>query len=290
MNAIQSIFKLVNHPENTGKIFQTIGRVCWWKCNQLFFHMPVIATLLDKTKIICDPNSSYGSYVIYARYPEPVEMSFFEKYLQPQDVVVDVGANIGAWSLIAATKANKGKIYAFEPTKVVETLQQNSVLNNFTNIEIFTEVVSDKNGFEYFSEPSELEISHISTKKKGSKKLKAVTLDTVFSSRKRNHVIDILKVDVEGAELKIFNGAKKLFNTQRLQLVLFEFGKKSAQYGYTFEDIYAFFEKYKFDLYAFTNNKLRRIPSSFAITTTENVVAVRRNSNAYKRIKKFLKR
>lgn len=288
MTIIQSFIKILNHPENQGRPLRTMGRVGWWKLNQLFFHLPAIVTLVDDTQIICEPASSYGSYVVYARYPEPLEMSFFEHYLRATDVVVDVGANIGAWSLIAATKSPQGTIIAFEPTPVANKLRANLRLNNFTNVEVRSEVVSNKDGFEQFSIPKESEISHITTSKKGSRKLKAMTLDTLIAQHHQIKKIDFLKIDVEGAEMKVLQGARKLFAKQKIELVLFEFGKKAANFGYTFADMYTFFDSQKFDLYEFVGNSLQPITSQFASTTTENIVAVLRHSTASKRLKKFI--
>src|SRR5438132_1173982 len=116
MNLLHQFRVVINHPNNKGKTPLTLGRLAWWKLNQLFFHIPAIVTLLDDTQVICEPQSSYGSFIFYVRYPEYYEMKFVENYLQSTDTFVDVGANIGALSLIAATKAPKGRIIAFEPT------------------------------------------------------------------------------------------------------------------------------------------------------------------------------
>jgi len=80
----------------------------------LFVKVPVIVELTDRADFICDPKSSYGSLVFYEGLPEYYEMNFLKKKLNTKSIFIDVGANVGVYSLLAASVIKSGKIFAFE--------------------------------------------------------------------------------------------------------------------------------------------------------------------------------
>ena len=68
-----------------------------------------------------------------------------------KDIVIDIGAHIGAFSVYAAKKAIKGKVYAFEAyRKNYDLLAQNIALNKLINVKLFNAAISDKVGTEKF--------------------------------------------------------------------------------------------------------------------------------------------
>jgi FkbM family methyltransferase len=76
------------------------------------------------------------SRLIYEEVFENDELTFLERYLKEGDVFIDVGANIGIFSLVAAKMVGAtGKVISFEPTlSTFQRLNENIILNNFTNI------------------------------------------------------------------------------------------------------------------------------------------------------------
>ena len=84
-------------------------------------------------------------YIPETRYTQ--EEQFFRAYLHTGDVVIDVGANIGFFTLLSSTLAGPtGKVYAFEPQqKVYKYLQGNIALNNITNVETFNIALGNEN-------------------------------------------------------------------------------------------------------------------------------------------------
>jgi predicted methyltransferase len=72
------------------------------------------------TSLLCYPRSNSASNVIYfTPYYDYDEMHFLQRYLRPGDVVIDAGANIGTYTLLAATCVGPtGQVIAFEPAPV----------------------------------------------------------------------------------------------------------------------------------------------------------------------------
>ena len=87
-------------------------------------------------------------HLIYCRHFEAHEREFLNRFLRPGDVFVDVGANIGLFTLIAAERVGPGgKVLAFEPTaKTFGRLVDNVQLNKLSNVECFKLALSDSQG------------------------------------------------------------------------------------------------------------------------------------------------
>lgn len=134
--------------------------------------------------------------------------------IKEKDTILDVGAQIGVFSVYAAHHAKKGKIYAFEPmSENFKMLKENTNLNKLKNITNINCALSDKNGKEslFIDDLNTGGHSFFNDKKSWSKNkiiVKSMNLDSFFNKYKIKK-IDFLKMDCEGAEYKIFFGASK---------------------------------------------------------------------------------
>jgi len=143
------------------------------------------------------------------------------------EIIVDVGANVGYYTLRLAPLVSKGKIISIEADpESGEILKINCKLNNLSNVEIHNCAVTDKNG-EVILYQSDTHSGINSIFLKGSPNLKnkntvvqAVMLDSLLENEER---IDWIKVDVEGAELSVLRGAQKtLERTKRILIEIHE--------------------------------------------------------------------
>lgn len=293
MNYLLSFRKVLNHPNNKKAKINTLGRLFLWKLNQLFLHKPVTVDLTPEIKCVCHPDSSFGSLIVYTKFPEYAEMNFLYDYLEKDDIFVDVGANIGAYSLIAASKIKTGKIFSFEPSpKALKYLKENIQINNIKHIvTIVDKVVSDKNGFEKFISGKHSEVDRIGGKSDLFHKIKtipSITLDKFLTIQKIPYV-DLIKIDIEGAELKALKGLREFLVRDKVGAILFEINSNCKDYGYVEDDIFHFLENLGFSLYSFAEeNKIKKLnrnklPGSLMF----NVLAVNKIKRTQTRIKKI---
>ena len=160
------------------------------------------------TEIIFDLREDYDTDIVVVK--EMFEENVYEIHAWHFDnsdgVVVDIGANIGSFSIQAASIGAK-KIFAIEPEPHnLKALKNNVSLNNLKNEITVLEVgVSDFNGSATISD--EGGGASIKDGKPGSE-IKIITLDKLFKDNKINEV-DVLKIDVEGSEVEIILGASK---------------------------------------------------------------------------------
>ena len=139
--------------------------------------------------------------------PEPYDMfegwtheaKAREACLREGDVVIDVGACIGSWTIPAAIIGKH--VYAFEPNKeYCMILGKNADLNGLQNIDLIPEVIWNKNTKVVYN-------NWIARNGESSRPMTyAITLDT-FCKDKRP---DFIKIDVESAELKVIEGAQNV--------------------------------------------------------------------------------
>jgi FkbM family methyltransferase len=131
--------------------------------------------------------------------------------------VVDVGANIGAFSLYQAMVKHAESVIAFEPSPFVFPRLVKNVKNNGSmNVRTVNAAVGDKQGTLSFSEGQMSANSRVC--ESGSLKVPCVTLDAELSDVPS---IDILKIDTEGYETNVLRGASEtLKKTKRIALEL----------------------------------------------------------------------
>lgn len=254
--AVIFMFYLLNHPLNRNHKFRTFMTIPWWMVNKFFIHIPCIISLTSNIKCICYPQKSlYGALVLYTKLPEYGEMMMLLRVLKEDDIFIDVGANIGVYSLLAASKINRGRIFAFEPSMhSLPRLYENISINNLTNIiQVSESIVSDRVGFEYFEINNMPDYNHMSylNKNKGAIKIPSVTLDH-FIAEKRLSRIKAIKIDVEGVELLVLRGLQKSLAARKVDILIVEITEwASERFGYSKEQVYKYLEDYGFKLYYF---------------------------------------
>jgi FkbM family methyltransferase len=169
---------------------------------------------------------------------EPLVTEVFEKTVRKGYVVLDIGANIGYYTLIAARKVGvEGRVYAFEPELAnFELLRKNVKLNNYRNVVLEKKAVSNKNG------TSKLYVDHTSTgghsltqKSNMSIQVETVTVDSYFEKMER---IDLIKMDIEGAETLVIQGMSDVLNKNKHLKIIMEFDIKAIKHaGFTLRQL-----------------------------------------------------
>src|SRR4051812_19210167 len=105
--------EIVRHPSNRGHLAGTLQRMARFRYG-VVRNRPVDLTVLGGMKLRCYPDSNIArSVAYYGVAPDFATMRFMEQYLRPGDAVLDVGANIGLYSVIAAALVGaSGKVHA----------------------------------------------------------------------------------------------------------------------------------------------------------------------------------
>jgi len=190
---------------------KTAARLCSWKLHCLASKEAVVRLEGTPLRISLPPQWHGHSKLIYALgWRFDPELPFLASKLPDGAVVFDIGANVGAWSLILSHAVGpRGRIFAYEPTQATyDTLSRNVELNSATNIFPFRYALSDSN--------SQLRLyHHVDCSRNslgpfddtaGYEDAPSRRLDDVAAKLMLDR-LDFIKVDVEGAEPLVLNGS-----------------------------------------------------------------------------------
>jgi len=172
---------------------------------------------LDLRDQICRHLYLYGVY-------DPFVTSVIRTMLSSGGTFVDVGANIGTYSLLASRIVGaSGQVYAFEPcSRNIARLKENLALNQITNVRVLTKALSSTSGsldlFDRHDPGNSGTTSAIPFE--GASKITVAC--TTFDEELADAPIDLIKMDIEGWEDKAILGGKKLFGRTRLPAIICE--------------------------------------------------------------------
>lgn len=289
MVSFKSIIKVFNAPLNKKRHLRTLLILVWWKINQIVFKLPALIEIAPERYCICYPGSSFGSLIVYTKRPEYLEMKLTELLLQHDSSFIDVGAGIGDFSLIASSKIRNGRILALEPAQEpLGTLIKNIALNSLNNtVSIISEVASDKIGSINFEETSVSEISHIGNGPKSIQK-KTTTVDELIRKFKLSYV-DLIKIDVEGAESLVVGGLKKSFKNGVVGCLIIELNANAEKFGGSKTKTINLLINNGFHVFLIGETSLLNLkPSDFSEKRTVNILAVHKSFARKSVINQFL--
>jgi FkbM family methyltransferase len=206
---------------------------------------------IEGTTIKINLNSSkyLDNEIITQSLTEKPLTDFFKRYINKSMNCIDVGANIGYYSILFSILANK--VIAFEPTsKYHRILKINLKLNNIENVSVIRKGLSDKhieNTIITIGECSATLHFPENAKIFGQENIELTSLDNIIKSK-----VDLIKIDVDGHDFNVIKGASRIINLYR-PLIAFEVA--APQYysnGINLPEVYKFFENINYSVYCET--------------------------------------
>ena len=165
---------------------------------------------------------------------EPEMLDWLDENLQDGDVFFDVGANVGIYSIYAALRKPKAMVCAFEPEySNLHQLKMNIINNDLlNNVITFAIALSDQTGVSYLHIQDLTPGAALSTEHRESIN-KTFGKDVVWKEGVGTSTLDyisenldiqpnLIKIDVDGNELKILNGGRKVFSNNKLRSIIIE--------------------------------------------------------------------
>ena len=196
---------------------------------------PALLTWHAGLKLIVWPGNDMSRAIFITGQYEPSEMCWLADALDTGMTFVDVGANVGFYSLVASKLVGEtGRVLTLEPSKrEYQRLSCHVVLNNLRNVDCYALAASDARGtanlrvatddkgghntFGGFADPS--------TELLREESVPTCPLDELVEELKLERV-DVVKIDVEGAELKVLQGMRRIVERWRPK-ILFELAPDS---------------------------------------------------------------
>lgn len=214
--------RIWRHPENRGRRLRTIGLYFAWQVWERTVRRPWVVTLAPGRKIRCYPHCPVSSGTLYYRLPERSSMRFLVDHLRPGDTMVDVGANVGTYSLLATTVEGVSAV-AFEPSSLAyERAVRNVALNGLEDrITVRREAVGSTSGEVILSlglGPCNKVLGPATAVVEPGERVGIVSLDEVLGTRTSR--VALVKIDVEGGEVDVLEGARGVIEKDRPALIV----------------------------------------------------------------------
>jgi len=242
-------------------------RYMQWLLIQRFCSGATLTVQLDRDITIQYLPTGNVSRDLYLGQIEDDVVEFLKWYLRPGMVAMDIGANIGIYSLLIAKYVGaSGSVHAFEPTpRTFEQLCANYELNGFTCVQLNQLAVADKSGTSTFYLYNQCGMNSMRRQDWVGKPLEQIVVETIsldeYVLAKNLQRVDLLKIDVEGAELTVFKGARSLLCSLNPPVVVCEFADKTTRnFGYQTASLRDYLESLGYQLFRWNSESGRLVP------------------------------
>lgn len=279
MNFAHLVANLITHPANRGHPIEALSRYIGWQLYKRTRNAPRDIPF-HGLKLRVYPDSHPTSSALYFQgMADYWEMSFIRKYLRPGDNVLDVGANAGVYSLLAAAYVDNGAIHSFEPlSENIEKLKKQFEINGKGNLHVYPYAVTEREGIVVFNDTGNDATRHISLKgldPESSQQIACETLDRTVSDIS----FAFGKMDIEGAEYLALNGALGMLEKSNPPVWLIELAGYSVRFGVRTDEVVEFLKEIGYDcaIYDPDANELVFTDSPWEMHV-DNVLAVSRAS------------
>ncbi len=233
------------------------------------------------TKLLVPPRMKGAAHFIYPGLCEFEDMGFVLHFLRPDDLFADIGANIGAYTVLAGGAVGS-RVVAFEPAPTTfRSLLSNIQLNGLANRAVAHNLALGK-------EEGVLQMSaglgtencvRTTGNEPDSVTVKASSLDRILG----NSEPVLLKIDVEGFETEVLRGARETLGKPSLQAMIVEKNGGGARYGFDEESLHKDIRGFGFQPCAYSpmDRALRRV----ADDSEGNIIYAKHFEIAQKRLK-----
>lgn len=227
------------HPANQQHRVAALLRAASFQVRGRVYKRPTVGTIGNKAKFMAEVGSSAASKAIYANPPDWPEMVVWQQRLRSGDLFVDVGANVGTYSLWAGDLG--AEVIAVEPAPwAVARLRRNLALNKFS-VTVVEAVATAHEGTERFDSSGDA-TAHIGA----GIEVRATTLDAIVGDRQ----VAGVKIDVEGSERLVLQGAERALIEHRIGCLQLEWNDLSeVALQETRQPIVELLRAYRYSLY-----------------------------------------
>lgn len=250
MSLLNTLKFITNHPLNQQRKIRAMTEFVKWQLGSRLVPGKVIFNWVNGSRLIVEPRETGVTGNIYCGLHEFADMAYLLHFLTPEDLFIDVGANVGSYTILAcAAKGAKG--YCFEPVPATyQRLMDNIRLNGLTDRVVALNIgLADKESQLIFTSDENC-TNHVVTDNETSAnviKVKVQSLDSVLSGKSPS----LMKIDVEGFETRVIDGAHDILAQPSLLSVLMELNGSGLRYGFDEDSILGRMKDFGFSTYEY---------------------------------------
>lgn len=267
------------HPINKNQQCKAIMRFLWWQLKSRIkpgFHKLPFG---EKSKILAKKGLTGATGNIYCGLHEFNDMAFLLHFLREDDLFLDIGANIGSYTILSASEVGAQTI-SFEPIPATfKILEENIKVNQIEHlVELKNNGIGSENGVIRFTSGLDT-VNHVaSASDKDTVEVNVVTIDSEVQITKPC----LIKIDVEGFETEVINGMTNTLKNKNVKAIIIELNGSGNRYGYDESQIKQKLIDEGFESYAYApiERKIERAND----LETDNFIFIRELEFVQKRI------
>lgn len=220
---------IVNHPLNKNQKGQAIWRFFNWQLKSRLISGLSVGTYGEKSKILVKKGLTGATGNLYSGLHEFEDMSFLLHFLRRTDIFVDIGANVGSYTILASNERGAETI-SIEPIPMAfEILQKNVELNKVSTLVSCMNIgLGNENGLLKFTNSMDT-LNHVAKDyDTDTVNVKMERFDDLITLQKPT----LVKIDVEGFESEVINGMEESLSNYLLKAIIIELNSTGLRYGY----------------------------------------------------------
>lgn len=230
-NTLRFIF---NHPFNSDNRILGLFRFFKWQLNAKLSPYPIIYAYTENSKLIIWKGLTGATGNLYCGLMEYNDMGFLLHFLRPSDLFVDIGANIGAYTILASGEIGANTISIEPIPSTFKNLTDNILINGIQNkVQALNIGLGSEKKVIKFTKSLD-SLNHVATDIETD--TIDVEVDTLDSVTKLTPAL--IKIDVEGFETEVLNGANNILNSKDLKAIIIELNGAGNRYGYDEKQIH----------------------------------------------------
>ncbi len=231
MSQISNLKFILSHPLTKDQKISTFFRLLKWQINGFLNPYSVVYPFIGNTKLIIAKGQTGATGNIYVGLHEFEEMSFILHLLTENDLFVDIGANIGSYTILASGYKNAQSISIEPDPNTYQQLSTNVAINR-----LFEKVNTCNFGLGATNHRVRFTVgldttNHVlaeNEKMNAYNEVEIKKLDDILENK--NPLL--LKIDVEGFETEVLQGAHCTLNDNNLKAIIIELNGMGKRYGF----------------------------------------------------------
>jgi FkbM family methyltransferase len=225
------LHKTWSHPFNKKKPILGLWRFIRWQVNNILNPNPIIHQLTGNSKLIVQKGMKGATGNLYNGLLEFSDMLFVLHCLRPEDHFVDIGANIGVYTVLASAEIGAATLSIEPVPEVFATLELNIAINKIgSKVRSLNMAIGAEEGKLTFTSSLDT-VNHVATAEEIAAgnviEVKVIQLDSIIEN-----IPTIIKIDVEGYETNVIKGAEKTLENPLLKAIIIELNGSGLRYGF----------------------------------------------------------
>jgi FkbM family methyltransferase len=235
MASLKTIQLIRSHPLNRDNPVRALWRFVRWNIASRLMPYPIIYPLTPNSRIVVGRKLTGALINLYCGLVEFEDMFFALHFLRKGDLFVDIGANVGSFTLLASAEVGAKTIAAEPLPATFQHLVRNVKLNDIEPlVEAHNIGLGGQPGVLKFTQSLDT-INHVA--REGETGTMDVPVDTLDNLLRGKDPI-LLKIDVEGFETEVVRGAGATLQNPSVQAVIIELNGLGSQYGYDEREVH----------------------------------------------------